>query len=92
MRHIADELADRFGQPPLPAQALITISEVRVLAELAGVRRVETEGDRLICRLAQPDKKGEFLKSGPRFPRLTRKDPLLRLAERQKFLQRHART
>ena len=92
VRQIADELADRFGQPPLPAQALITISEVRVLAELAGVRRVETEGDRLICRLAQPDKKGEFLKSGTRFPRLTRKDPLLRLAEIQKFLQRHART
>lgn len=92
VREIAEELVDRFGKLPLPAEALVAISEVRVLAELAGVRRVETEGDRLMCRLAQLGKKGEFLKSGTRFPRLTRKDPLLRLAEIQQFLKRHART
>ena len=68
------------------------MSKVRVLAELAGVRRVETEGDRLICRLANPSPKKEFLKTGSRFPRLTAKNPLLRLAEISKFLQRHART
>ena len=72
-------------------EALIAVSQVRVLAEHAGVRRVETEGNRLICRLAHAGPKGEFLKSGTRFPRLTRKDPVLRLVEIQQFLKRHAR-
>ena len=88
---IGEEMSDRFGKPPLPTLALIAVSEIRVLAECAGVRRVESEGDRLICRLAHPQKSGEFLKKGSRFPRLTKKDPLLRLDEIQKFLKRHAR-
>jgi hypothetical protein len=62
-----------------------------VLAELAGVRRVETEGDRLICKLAQSVKNGEFLRSGTRFPRLKAKDPIKRLAEIQSFLRRQRR-
>jgi transcription-repair coupling factor (superfamily II helicase) len=88
---IADEITDRFGKLPLATQALIAVSHVRICAEEAGVRRVESESDRLICRLAQPDRCGEFLKSGSRFPRLTAKDPLLRLVEIQNFLKRHAR-
>jgi len=88
---IAEELLDRFGKLPRPTQALITVSELRVLAESAGVRRVESEGDRLICRLAHPKPSGEFLKTGTRFPRLTKKDPLLRLDEIKQFLSRHAR-
>ena len=89
VEEIAEELVDRFGALPLATEALINVSQVRVLAELAGVRRVETEGDRLICRLAQPVKNGEFLKSGTRFPRLKAKDPIKRLAEIQIFLKRH---
>ena len=85
---IAEELADRFGKLPLATKALINVSHIRVLAELAGVRRVETEGDRLICKLAQPVKNGEFLKSGTRFPRLKAKDPITRLVEIQSFLRR----
>ncbi len=88
VEEIAEELVDRFGALPLAAEALINVSQVRVLAELAGVRRVETEGDRLICRLAQAVKKGEFLKSGTRFPRLKAKDPITRLIEIQSFLRR----
>ena len=85
---IAEELADRFGKLPLATKALINVSHIRVLAELAGVCRVETEGDRLICKLAQPVKNGEFLKSGTRFPRLKAKDPITRLVEIQSFLRR----
>ena len=85
---IADEMLDRFGKLPLATQALVAISEVRVLAEVAGVRRVESEGDRLICRLAHPGKAGEFLKTGTRFPRLMKKEPLQRLKEVQAFLAR----
>ncbi|MFO8027865.1 MAG: transcription-repair coupling factor [Opitutales bacterium] len=90
VREIAAELQDRFGPLPLASRALVAVSEIRVLAELAGVRRVESEGDRLICRLAQPQQAGhEFLKSGTRFPRLKAQDPLKRLGEIQRFLARH---
>ena len=88
VEEIAEELVDRFGALPLAAEALIKVSQVRVLAELTGVRRVETEGDRLICRLAQPVQSGEFLKSGTRFPRLKAKDPIKRLTEIQSFFKR----
>ena len=91
VNEIAEELADRFGQRPLATEALIAVSNIRICAELAGVRRVETEGDRLICKLAQAGKSGEFLKSGTRFPRLKVKAPLKRLAEIQTFLKRHQR-
>lgn len=86
---IAEEMADRFGPLPLASEALIAVSMIRVLAEGADVRRVETEGDRLICRLANPGKSGEFLKMGSRFPRLNAKDPIKRLSEIRQFLARH---
>lgn len=89
VQSIAEEIADRFGKLPLATQALIELSHVRICAEAAGVRRVESESDRLICRLALPDASGEFLKSGSRFPRLTAKDPLKRLAEIKQFLNRN---
>ncbi len=88
VKAIAEEMVDRFGKLPLASQALIAVSEVRVLAEAANVRRVESEGDRLICRLTHPTKSGEFLKTGARFPRLTAKQPLKRLQEIMRFLQR----
>ncbi len=83
---IGEELADRFGTCPLATDALLATSKVRVCAELAGVRRVETEGDRLICKLVRPTKSGDFIKSGTRFPRLKNQEPLKRLAEIQSFL------
>jgi len=86
---IQEEIIDRFGPLPKSAEALIATTKVRVFAEAAGVRRVETESDRLICRLAQPTQKDEFLKTGTRFPRLNSKDPLKRLKEIQTYLKRH---
>jgi transcription-repair coupling factor (superfamily II helicase) len=73
----------------LTTEALIAISQIRVYAEFTSVRRVESEGDRLICKLALPRKNSEFLKSGTRFPRLKAKDPIKRLTEIQNFLKRH---
>ena len=89
IRNIAEELADRFGKLPSPVQNLIEISTIRVLAEEAGVRRVENENERLICRLAQPGERDAFLKSGTRFPRLSATDPHKKLFEIQKFLIRN---
>ena len=85
---IMEELSDRFGILPLATKALLATSKVRIYAELAGVRRVETEGDRLICKLVRPTKNGDFIKSGTRFPRLKNKDPLKRLEEIQRFLKK----
>ncbi len=91
VREITEEIKDRFGKLPLSSKALIAVSEIRVMAEAAGVRRVESESDRLICRLTIPTKAkgGEFLKIGSRFPRISATDPLKRLAEIQTFLKRH---
>ncbi len=89
---LAAELEDRFGPPPPPARALLAVSRIRTEAEAAGVRRVETEGNRLICRLTRPRDDGEYLKAGPRFPRLTARNALLRLEEISAFLRRHARS
>ncbi|MFP4673362.1 MAG: transcription-repair coupling factor [Opitutales bacterium] len=94
---LKEEMADRFGPLPPPAEALVAITEIRVLAEAAGVRRVESEGDRLICHLAKTGtsssgKSGAeqaFLKTGTRFPRLKARKPLKRLAEIRAFLSRH---
>ncbi|TVP78267.1 MAG: transcription-repair coupling factor [Puniceicoccaceae bacterium] len=92
IHEIAAALADRFGPRPPVTDALIALSHIRIQAERAGVRRVENESDRLICKLAQPGKNGDFLKTGTRFPRLKAQDPLKRLAEIQAFLYKHART
>ena len=87
---IEAELADRFGPPPLPVSNLIALTRVRIAAEQVGVRRVETEGDRLICHLARRGQSEAFLKNGSRFPRLRARDPLKRLAEIERFLRRKA--
>ena len=88
IHEIAEELSDRFGLIPAATKVLLATSKIRVCAELAGVRRVETECDRLICKLVKPTKSGDFIKSGTRFPRLKNKDPLKRLDEIQGFLNK----
>ena len=86
---ISDELNDRFGKFPQTVQTLIEISRIRIMAEEAGVRRVENENERLICHLAQTGSNGGFLKSGTRFPRLSSPDPHKRLIEIQQLLKHH---
>lgn len=91
IKEIDEELADRFGKLPNSAKALLEISKIRILAEEAGVRSVKNENERLICRLAAPDEKNEFLKSGTRFPRLQSIKPEKKLQEIQVFLKRNNR-
>ena len=80
------DVADRL---PRAVQALIEVSRIRILAEAVGVRRVENENERLICRLARTGKQEAFLKAGTRFPRLSATDPYKKLLEIQTFLTRN---
>jgi transcription-repair coupling factor (superfamily II helicase) len=52
LKEIEDSLVDRFGDFPDSVKALIQISKVRTLAEEKGIDSVESEGNRLKCRLA----------------------------------------
>ncbi len=84
---IAEELADRFGEPPQSVLALQKMTEIRCMAERKGISSVETEGNRLKCRLAET-RQVSFVKVGERFPRLTAKKPLPKLEEIRTFLAR----
>jgi len=88
IQNITEELEDRFGKLPTSTRALIEMSKIRILAEEAGVCRVENEKERLVCRFAQTDGKEAFLKFGTQFPRLSATDPFKKLTEIQKFLVR----
>ncbi|MGC6456522.1 MAG: transcription-repair coupling factor [Coraliomargaritaceae bacterium] len=89
---VEEELKDRFGALPSPVQVLIAVTKLRIEAERSGIRRVETDGNRLVCQLANAGKNGPYFKSGSRFPRLTRKDPLAKIQEIEQILKRIART
>ena len=82
---ISDTLNDRFGPIPEAVEALLLITEIRILAEQEGILSVESEGDRLKCLLAT-GKSNNFIKIGNRFPRLKTNNPLPRLKEIKSFL------
>ena len=85
------EIQDRFGALPPAANILIEITKVRVLAQQAQVVRVLHKDAKLMCSRRGAHKTENFIKSGSRFPRLTQRDPVLKLREIQKFLNRQAR-
>jgi transcription-repair coupling factor (superfamily II helicase) len=85
LRDIEAELADRFGKFGDEVRALLLVMEVRIRAEQAGLRMVETDGNRLKC-LRQSGQSDDWVMPGARFPRLTAPRPLLRLREIIHFL------
>ncbi|MBC2594259.1 transcription-repair coupling factor [Ruficoccus amylovorans] len=82
----AAEMKDRFGPVPASVDYLLKMTEIRCLAERKGISLVETEGNRLKCRLAG-SREPAFVKVGNRFPRLTAKKPLPKLNEIRTFLK-----
>lgn len=84
---IEDSLLDRFGRLPKPVKRLIRCSRIRVRAEIASIRTVETEGNRLKCQPVHA-KKGAYIQQSGRFPRLTGQSADLRLREIEQFLTR----
>jgi transcription-repair coupling factor (superfamily II helicase) len=87
INEITEALRDRFGKCPKPVNRLLAVSRIRVRAEMAGIRSVETEGNRLKC-LEAHSKKGQYIKLSGRFPRLTGNTADLRLRDIEHFLTR----
>ena len=79
MEQIEKEIADRFGRMPEPVKVLLEVTKIRVEAEYHDIASVSSEGP--LLRLKKTDKEGSYVKTGSRFPRLTRKKPLSRLSE-----------
>ncbi|MDG1701568.1 MAG: transcription-repair coupling factor [Opitutae bacterium] len=86
VQNIQADLIDRFGPMPLSLSILLKIHTIRILAEIAGFKSVQTESNRLMCVYAHTKK--EYYKVGARFPRLTQKTTKLRLTEIQNFLKK----
>ncbi len=47
---LADELVDRFGDPPEPVLNLLAVARVKVLARELGIASVNAQGDRVAVR------------------------------------------
>ncbi len=89
---LQEELEDRFGKLPMEGEALLLETQIRCLAEEAGIDRIETNGNSLQCRLVKAKRKSgteAFIKVAGRFPKLTEKDSLLKLKEVTQFLKLH---
>jgi len=86
IRELEADMLDRFGKYPPEVEALLRLSEIRVLAEQKGILSVESQGNRLKCRRnsGRPD---DFIKLGSRFPRLKSNKALKRLNEVIVFLR-----
>jgi len=88
VKELRADLRDRFGRLPPEADALLRLAELRCLAESRGLARVETEGAVLRCTRLRRDGSEEPVTVFGRFPRLTAKDPLRKLAEVRERLTR----
>jgi transcription-repair coupling factor (superfamily II helicase) len=81
-------LKDRYGKLPPEADALLSLAEIRCLAEDKGVVSVTTDGAVIRCLSATGGRAPEPILVGNRFPRLTVRDPLRKLKEIRGFLSR----
>jgi transcription-repair coupling factor (superfamily II helicase) len=81
---IEKEIPDRFGKIPQPVQVLLAVTRIRIEAEYHQILSVASEGP--LLRLKKSGSDGSYVKIGSRFPRLTRKKPLSRLAEIHKMI------
>ena len=81
-------LKDRYGKLPPEADALLSLAEIRCLAEDKCVISVTTDGAVLRCQQALAGRPPEPILVGNRFPRLTVRDPLRKLKEIRGFLSR----
>ncbi len=89
IENLREDMIDRFGKFPLEVEALLKLTEIRCRAEAKGILSVESEGNRLKCRIKR-GKEDDYIKLGTRFPRLVSNDALKRLDEIIVFLRNFA--
>ena len=81
MRDLKNELRDRFGPLPPPAELLLKATELKLIAAERNVTAIETKGDKLMLT-----RNHDYLMAYGKFPRLTRATPSARLNEIKKLL------
>ena len=89
LNELRESLVDRFGEIPKPLDVLILTTKIRCIAEHHELISVQTEGTRLMCQSLRGEK-GTYLKRAGRFPRLTQREPFLKLKEILKFIENQA--
>ncbi len=80
------EIEDRYGKCPVYVEYLFMLAKIRVLAESLGFIGVETQGDNLKLQIRGGDHI-EYFRINGRFPRLTRRKAVEKLAEIENFLK-----
>jgi transcription-repair coupling factor (superfamily II helicase) len=78
---LKNELGDRFGPAPPPAELLLQIAELKIVAAERGVTVIETREDRLMLT-----RNNDYIMIGGKFPRLTRKTATGMTAEIKRLL------
>lgn len=84
VRVVAESMADRFGKLPPEAKAFCAVAELRCIAEAHGIVSLETEAGAIRAKR----RRGDYVKNGTSFPRLSSLSPLKRLRELRDFLLR----
>lgn len=84
-----EELNDRFGSPPDEVFALTQETKIRCLAEEAGFDMIEVRKNEIYCRLIKRGKDGtkHYHRNAGQIPKLSSKEPLLKLNEIIRFLR-----
>jgi transcription-repair coupling factor (superfamily II helicase) len=75
------EIRDRFGPLPPPVERLLRLAELKIMAAERGIAVVEIRDDRVMLT-----RRGDYIMSGGKFPRLTESDPDKRLEEIRRVL------
>ncbi|HOW67328.1 MAG TPA: transcription-repair coupling factor [Candidatus Paceibacterota bacterium] len=81
LNRLRTELTDRFGPLPEPAERLLMVTELKILAAARGFERMETRGNKLMLT-----RFGEYFMVNGKFPRLTKTTAPGRLREIKKLL------
>jgi transcription-repair coupling factor (superfamily II helicase) len=76
------ELRDRFGPLPTAVELLLQVAALKVLASERNITTIECKEDKLMLT-----RNNDFVQVGGRFPRLTKKEPRVRLNEIKRLLQ-----
>ena len=81
LEELTRELRDRFGPLPRPAETLLQVTELKLIAADKDVSVIETREDKLLIT-----RRGDLLTFGGRLPRLTKREAAGRLKEIKRLL------